>query len=381
MKRIAVITGTRAEYGIFKPVLQAIKTNPRLKLSLIVVGMHLAAEFGYTVKEIENDHFKIDSKIDVLHLKDTGVAMARSIGECIAKMADSLDRIKPDILLVLGDRSEMLAGAVAATYLGVSIAHIHGGDISGNVDEPVRHAITKLAHIHFPATKESAARIIKMGEEPWRVHVVGAPGLDSALSKELPEPKQMAEKYGLDTSKPIILVVQHSLVTEAEDAANQIRETLNAIVELGYQTIMIYPNADAGGRRIIEAIKEYEGYPFIKTFNSIPHEEYLSLMKLASLMVGNSSSGIIEAPSFGLPVVNVGTRQVGRQRSENIIDVGYNKEQIKKAINKALFDEKFKQKARNSQSIYGDGKAGKRIADILSETRINKRLLLKRMTY
>ena len=381
MKRIAVITGTRAEYGIFKPVLQAIKTNPRLKLSLIVVGMHLAAEFGYTVKEIENDHFKIDSKIDVLHLKDTGVAMARSIGECIAKMADSLDRIKPDILLVLGDRSEMLAGAVAATYLGVSIAHIHGGDISGNVDEPVRHAITKLAHIHFPATKESAARIIKMGEEPWRVHVVGAPGLDSALSKELPEPKQMAEKYGLETSKPIILVVQHSLVTEAEDAANQIRETLNAIVELGYQTIVIYPNADAGGRRMIEAIKEYEGYPFIKTFNSIPHEEYLSLMKLASLMVGNSSSGIIEAPSFGLPVVNVGTRQVGRQRSENIIDVGYNKEQIKKAINKALFDEKFKQKARNCRSIYGNGKAGKRIADILSETRINKRLLLKRMTY
>jgi UDP-N-acetylglucosamine 2-epimerase (non-hydrolysing)/GDP/UDP-N,N'-diacetylbacillosamine 2-epimerase (hydrolysing) len=381
MKRIAVITGTRAEYGIFKPVLQAIKTNPRLKLSLIVVGMHLAAEFGYTVKEIENGHFKIDSKIDVLHLKDTGVAMARSIGECIAKMADSLDRIKPDILLVLGDRSEMLAGAVAATYLGVSIAHIHGGDISGNVDEPVRHAITKLAHIHFPATKESAARIIKMGEERWRVHVVGAPGLDSALSKELPEPKQMVEKYGLDTSKPIILVVQHSLVTEAEDAANQIRETLTAIVELGYQTIMIYPNADAGGRRMIEAIKEYEGHPFIKTFNSIPHEEYLSLMKLASLMVGNSSSGIIEAPSFGLPVVNVGTRQVGRQRAENIIDVGYNKEQIKKAINKALFDEKFKQKARNCRSIYGDGKAGERIADILSETRINKRLLLKRMTY
>lgn len=381
MKRIAVITGTRAEYGIFKPVLQAIKTNPRLKLSLIVVGMHLAAEFGYTVKEIENDHFKIDSKIDVLHLKDTGAAMARSIGECIAKIADSLNRIKPDILLVLGDRSEMLAGAVAATYLGVPIAHIHGGDISGNVDEPVRHAITKLAHIHFPATKESAARIIKMGEEPWRVHVVGAPGLDSALSKELPEPKQMAEKYSLDTSKPIILVVQHSIVTEAEDAANQIRETLNAIVELGYQTIMIYPNADAGGRRMIEAIKEYAGYPFIKTFNSIPHEEYLSLMKLASLMVGNSSSGIIEAPSFGLPVVNVGTRQVGRQRAENIIDVGYHKEQIKKAINKALFDEKFKQKARNSQSVYGDGKAGKRIADILSETRINKRLLLKRMTY
>ena len=381
MKKIAVVTGTRAEYGIFKPVLKEIKTNPRLKLSLIVVGMHLAPEFGYTVKEIENDGFKIDSKISVLHLKDTGAAMARSIGECIAKMADSLDETKPDILLVLGDRSEMLAGAVAATYLGIPIAHIHGGDISGNVDEPVRHAITKLAHVHFPATKESAERIVRMGEESWRVHVVGAPGLDSVLNAELPEPKQIAKKYRLDISKPIILAVQHSVVTEAKHAANQIRETLNAIVELGYQTVLIYPNADAGGRRMIEAIKEYEKYPFIKTFKSIAHEEYLSLMKRASVMVGNSSSGIIEAPSFGLPVVNVGTRQVGRQRAGNIIDVGYDKEEIKNAINKTLFHEKFRQKARTCRSIYGDGKAGKRIANILSQTRINKRLLQKKMTY
>jgi len=381
MKKIAVVTGTRAEYGIFKPVLKEIKTNPRLRLSLIVVGMHLAREFGYTVKEIENDGFKIDSKISVLHLKDTGAAMARSIGECIAKMADSLDKTKPDILLVLGDRSEMLAGAVAATYLGIPIAHIHGGDISGNVDEPVRHAITKLAHIHFPATKESAERIIRMGEESWRVHVVGAPGLDSVLNAELPEPKQIVKKYRLDISKPIILAVQHSVVTEAKRAANQIRETLNAIVELGYQTVLIYPNADAGGRRMIEAIKEYEKYPFIKTFKSIAHEEYLSLMKRASVMVGNSSSGIIEAPSFGLPVVNVGTRQVGRQRAGNIIDVGYDKEEIKNAINKTLFHEKFRKKARTCRNIYGDGKAGKRIANILSQTRINKRLLQKKMTY
>jgi UDP-N-acetylglucosamine 2-epimerase (non-hydrolysing)/GDP/UDP-N,N'-diacetylbacillosamine 2-epimerase (hydrolysing) len=343
--------------------------------------MHLTAEFGYTVKEIEKDGFKIDSKINVLHHKDTGTAMAKCIGQCLARIADSLEKIRPDILLVLGDRSEMLAGAIAATYMGIPVAHIHGGDISGNVDEPVRHAITKIAHIHFPATKESAERIIKMGEEPWRVHVVGAPGLDLALNAKLPEPRELARKYSLDLSKPILLVVQHSVVTEAESASSQIRETLDAIVELGYQTVLVYPNADAGGRRMIEVIKEYGKYSFIKAFKSIAREEFLGLMKLSSVMVGNSSSGIIEAPSFGLPVVNIGTRQMGRQRAENVIDVDYDREEIKEAIRKTLFDERFKEKARNCKNFYGDGKAGIRIANILVETEINRRLLEKRMMY
>ena len=386
MKKIAVITGTRAEYGILKSVLKEIEANPKLALSLVVVGMHLATEFGYTIKEIEKDGFRINTKIKVLHREDTGAAMAKSVGKCVSAIADSLDKIKPDILLVLGDRSEMLAGAVAATYIGIPIAHIHGGDISGNVDEPVRHAITKLAHIHFPATKESADRIIKMGEEPWRIHVVGAPGLDLTLSTKLPKPRKLAEKYSLDLSRPIILVVQHSVVAEAENASSQIRETLNAVTELGYQTVLIYPNADAGGRRMIEVIKEYEKYPFIKTFKSIAHEEYLGLMKLASVMVGNSSSGIIEAPSFGLPVVNIGTRQMGRQRAENIIDVDYDNGEIKKAIQKAIFDEKFREKARNCMhacmhAFYGDRKAGRRIANILGEIEIDRTLLEKRMAY
>ena len=381
MKKVAVITGTRAEYGIFKSVLKEIEANPKLELSLIVVGMHLAAEFGYTIKEIEKNGFRISAKINALHRKDTGAAMAKNIGECISRTADSLEKIEPDILLVLGDRSEVLAGAIAATYLGIPIAHIHGGDISGNVDEPVRHAITKLAHIHFPATKESADRIIKMGEEPWRAHVVGAPGLDLALNTKLPERRELAKKYGLVLSKPILLVVQHSVVTEAEEAPRQIRETLDAITELGYQTILIYPNADAGGRRMIEVIKEYKKYPFIKIFKSIDHEEYLGLMKLTNVMAGNSSSGIIEAPSFGLPVVNIGTRQIGRQRAENVIDVNYDKEEIKKAIAKAFYDEKFREKTRTCKNIYGDGKAGKRIAKILSEIKIDRRLLEKRMTY
>jgi len=381
MKKIAAITGTRAEYGIFKSVLREIETNPELNLSLIAIGMHLSTEFGYTFKEVEEDGFKIDAKIDVLHSEDTGAAMSKSIGRCMARTASALEKIKPDVLLILGDRSEMLVGAVSATYMGIPIAHIHGGDISGNVDEPVRHAITKLAHIHFAATKESADRIIKMGEEPWRVHVVGAPGLDLILNEKMPEPREIARKYGLDLSKLILLVVQHSVIIEADDAPNQIRETLEAIVELGYQTILVYPNADAGGRRMIEVIREYDKYPFIKTFRSVPHKEYLSFMKLASVMVGNSSSGIIEAPSFRLPVVNIGTRQKGRQRAENVIDANYDKEEIKMAIRKALYDKKFKEKVKNCKNFYGDGKAGIRIANILSKIRIDKKLLEKRMTY
>jgi len=381
MRKIAVITGTRAEYGIFKSVLKEIEANPKLALSLSVVGMHLSTEFGYTVKEIEQDGFKIDAKINVLHREDSKAAMTKSIGKSMIKVVNALEEIKPDFLLILGDRSEMLVGAVSATYMGVPIAHIHGGDISGNVDEPVRHAITKLAHVHFAATKESADRIIKMGEEPWRVHAVGAPGLDLILNEKIPEPKETATKYGLDLSKPILLVVQHSVVTEADEAPNQIRETLEAIKDLSYQTVLIYPNADSGGRRMIEVIKKYEQYPFIKTFRSVPHKEYLGLMKLASVMVGNSSSGIIEAPSFGLPVVNIGTRQMGRQRTENVIDVDYDKDQIKEAIKKALYNEEFREKAKHCKNFYGDGKAGKRIAQVLSEIKINKRLLEKRMTY
>lgn len=381
MRKIAVITGTRAEYGIFKSVLKEVEADPKLELSLIVIGIHLSPEFGYTIREIEEDGFRIEARIDVLHGEDTKASMAESIGRCLSKTAIALAKIKPNVLLVLGDRSEMLAGAVAATYMATPIAHIHGGDISGNVDEPVRHAITKLAHIHFAATKESAERIIKMGEEPWRVHVVGAPGLDLILSEKTSEPEEMASKYGLDLSKPILLVVQHSVIAEADEAPNQIRVTLEAIKELRCQTVLIYPNADAGGRRMIKVIKEYEKHPFLKTFRSVPRKEYLGLMNLAQVMVGNSSSGIIEAPSFGLPVVNIGTRQIGRQRAENVIDVNFDREEIIRAIKKALYDKPFREKLKHCKNPYGDGKAGKRIVEVLSDIKIDKRLLEKRMTY
>ena len=376
-----MVTGTRAEYGILKSVLKAIKASPKLNLALIVTGMHLSEEFGRTIKEIENDGLKIDAKVKILHEEDTGAAMAKSVGKCIIKMTDVLNRINPDFLVLLGDRAEMLASAVAACYSGIPIAHIHGGEVSGSVDDSVRHAITKLAHIHFPATRGSAERIIKMGEDPSRVFIVGAPSLDTILNKRLSKKTELAKKYRLDLSKPLLLVLQHPVVTEADQAAAQIKETLDAIVELGQQTIVIYPNADAGGRRMINMIKKYEKNSFIKSFKSIPYADFLGLISIASVMVGNSSSGIIEAPSFHLPVVNVGSRQTGRERSTNVIDVGYNRKEIVNAVKKALHDEKFRAKVKKCKNPYGDGKASQRIVKVLSEIKITPKLLQKKITY
>ena len=379
-RKILYITGTRADYGLMKSVLREIENHPKLELEVIATGMHLMPEFGMTINEIKKDGFKIH-EIAATYEQDNKQSMANFVGKFIQLLTDKVKKIKPDIIMVLGDRGEMLAGVIVGTYLTIPVAHIHGGDISSTVDEIVRHAITKLAHIHFPATEKSAERIIKMGEDPSNVFVVGAPGLDIILNENLIEPTKLSEKYNLDLSEPILLVIQHPVTTEVEDAPTQIRETLEAISELRYQTILIYPNADAGGRNMIEVIKEYEKHPFIKIFKNIPYKEYLSLMNIASVMVGNSSSGIIEAPSFGLPVVNIGTRQEGRQRAENVIDVDYDKEEIKAAIKKALYDEDFKEKVKNCKNPYGDGKAGVRIADILSKIKIDKKLLQKKITY
>jgi UDP-hydrolysing UDP-N-acetyl-D-glucosamine 2-epimerase len=379
-RKILYITGTRADYGLMKSVLKAIEEHPKLELEIVATGMHLMPEFGTTMNEIKKDGFKIH-EIEATYENDNKESMVSFVGKLIQLLTNKVEEIKPDIILLLGDRGEMLAGAIVGTYLTIPVAHLAGGDITSTVDEHARHAITKLAHIHFPATEKSAERIIKLGEDPSNVFVVGAPGLDSILNENLIEPTKLSEKYNLDLSKPILLVVQHPVTTEVDEAPDHIRETLEAIVGLRHQTILIYPNADAGGRKMIEVIKQYEKYPFIKTFKSIPRKEYLSLMKIASVMVGNSSSGIVEAISFGLPVVNIGSRQEGRERAENVIDVDYNKEEIKAAIEEALGDEDFKEKVKNCKNPFGDGKAGPKVANIVSNIKIDKCLVKKKLTY
>lgn len=372
-RKIAVLTGTRAEYGLLKPILKQIVRSPRLELHLIVAGMHLSEEFGYTLQEIEKDGFKIDAKIDTLNKEgDSGEEMAEYMGRSVIEIAKSLAQIKPDIFLILGDRSEALAGAIAASCMNILVAHVHGGETSGSVDESFRHAITKLAHLHFVATEKSRERILNMGEEPSRIFVVGAPGLDDIFIKS-DEREKIAEKYALNVEEPKILFIQHPVVTEVDEAERQIEETLNAIVELNFRTMVIYPNADAGGRKMIKIIEEYsKNYEFINAFRNIPRNEYLYLMNIVDVMVGNSSSGIIEAPFFKLPVINIGTRQKGRERAENVIDVGHNKEEIKSAILKALFDEKFKEKVKKCKSCYYKKGSSEKIVKILEKIELSE---------
>jgi UDP-hydrolysing UDP-N-acetyl-D-glucosamine 2-epimerase len=379
-RKILYISGTRADYGLMRETLIAIRKHPKLKLDIVVTGMHLMPEFGKTIYDIKKDKFKIH-EIKAIYKNDSKESMSIFIGKFIQLLTEKIKKIKPDIILLLGDRGEMLAGAIVGSYLGIPVAHIHGGEVTSTVDEISRHAITKLSHIHFPATKKSAERLIKMGEDAWRIYLVGAPGLDSVLKQKLFSKEIISRKYNLDIKKPIILVIQHPVSEEFDKASYQMRETMEAIKDLGYQSIVIYPNADAGGRKMIKIIEKYRKYPFIKIFKSIPRKDYLSLMNVASVMVGNSSSGIIEAPSFHLPFVNIGSRQKSRERAENVIDVDYKRDEIKKAIKKAIHNKEFRDKIKRCKNPYVNGETGLKIAKVLATIKINKKLLEKQLTY
>ena len=351
-------------------------------LQILVTGMHLSKKHGSTYKLIEKDGFKIDRKIKMDNTDDTNSAMAKSLGDGIKGLSTAVDELDPDIVLVLGDRSEALSGALVGVYLNKIVAHIHGGEVTkGCIDESIRHAITKLAHIHFPATEDSAKRIERMGERTENIHVVGAPGLDVIKNKYFTPEYEIRNKYNLPIDKPLILVIQHSVTQETHKAKTQIQITLEALLEVEANIILIYPNNDAGGQAIIEKIESAKLPENFRTYVNIPREDYLGLMSIATALVGNSSSGIIEAPSFRLPVVNIGIRQMGRQRAENIIDVPNIKEAIIQAIKQILFDKAYRNKLSNLKNPYGDGKTSERIAKILEELEINEELLQKQITY
>uniref|UniRef100_A0A7V3J924 UDP-N-acetylglucosamine 2-epimerase (Hydrolyzing) n=1 Tax=candidate division CPR3 bacterium TaxID=2268181 RepID=A0A7V3J924_UNCC3 len=381
-RRVCVITGTRADYGILYPVMKAISNSHGLKLYIVATCMHLMKEFGYTIKEIQNDGFDIYEKVDISYREDTGEAMAFSVGKAISLFSRCFAKLRPHIVVVLGDRGEMLAAAIAANYMNIPVAHIHGGEISGHIDGLLRHAITKLSHIHFPATEQAKRRILNLGEEAWRIFRVGAPALDRILGCHLPKPEDLTRKYQIKQNKPAVLLIQHPVSTEVKQASDQIKITLEALSDLGLQILIVYPNADAGGRKMIRVIKEYvKDNSLMMAFKNIPHEDYLGLMRVVSVLVGNSSSGIIEAPSFKLPVVNIGIRQDGRERSTNVIDVPHDKNAIVKAIKKALYDKKFREQVKRCKNPYGDGHAAERIVKVLSTIKLDKKLLQKQITY
>ena len=384
MKKILAVTGIRSEYFILQPIFEEIVNRDDLELKVVVTGAHLSPTYGETYKIIENDGYDI-LKLETLLSTDTLSGRSKSLGIQIMGLTDIVSREQPDWLLVLGDREESLSTASVGTYMNIPVAHICGGDrVVGNIDDSVRHAVTKLAHLHFPTTKENGDRILKMGEEPWRVHVVGNPALDSIRKQPNLSYDYINKKLGtkLSSDKPFILLIKHPLSSEMEKSGEQMRVTLEAVAELGYNTVLTYPNSDSGSYEMIKVIEEYvEKYDFIKVFKTLPRDIFVNLQRKAALLLGNSSSGILEAPFLKLPVVNVGNRQKQRQHSENIIFVPHNKELIKEAINKAIFDENFKRICKNCSNPYGDGYSGERIARIIAETEINDKLINKQIVY
>lgn len=378
-RRIACMTATRADYPRVKSVLQEIISRPNLELKLIVTGMHLLKEFGYTIEEIEKDGFDIAARVNMYSVDDSPYGMAKAAARCAEGIADTLNNIKPDLFLITVDRIETLAAAQSAALMNIPIAHIQGGEVTGAIDESIRHAVTKLSHVHFPATPDAAERIIKMGEDPNHVHVVGCPYIDIIRTLQYKSKEELAAHYKFNPKRQLILFTQHPVTTEYGRGEIQIKTSIKALEEFpDVEIIALYSNSDAGGREIIAIMKEHS--PF-HVFPNIPDRDYLSLMKHASVMVGNSSAGIREAPSFHLPVVNIGSRQNCRLRAGNVIDVPYDCDAIVNAINTAFYDEDFRKAVTHITNPYGDGHSAKRIVDILENLDLSIDLIQKRIRY
>ena len=374
-RKIVYVTGTRAEYGVMYQTLEAINQHPHLDLSLIVTGLHLSAIHGYTLSGIKKDGFKIDAVVDAKIEKMDNVEMAKSIGHCLIGIAEKFRKIRPDIVLLEGDRGEVLAAAIAAAHMNIPIVHISGGDISGSIDNSLRKAITNFAHIHLANTPKSAKRLLKIGEQPWRVKMIGALGLDYKFEKIIPS-KELSSKFDLNLKKPIILVAQHPVAAESKNAGLQMKKTLDAVVKLKQQTILIYPNADAGSIKMIKVIERYRKHDFIRVFESLTRRTFLSLMAIADVLIGNSSAGLVETPMFNLSTINIGTRQKGRERANNIIDVGYDTDEIYDATKKIL-SYKTKQGARKIRTPYKNLNTANKIVDVLFNLKIDNKLLNK----
>jgi UDP-hydrolysing UDP-N-acetyl-D-glucosamine 2-epimerase len=393
-KVIAVFSGNRAEYGLLYPILRAIQEHPFLEYRLIVSGAHLDNNFGRTISEIRDDGFDIHAEVDIDMSGDEQASTARAIGSGIISLAPILQEMNPDIFLVYADRFEGFAAVITSTQMNIPTAHVEGGDITegGALDDSVRHAMTKLAHLHYTTNEQASNRILAMGEEPWRVHTVGFPAIDLIVDGAYATPEDLTQSLGLDPRLPVVLFTQHSVTTEFKDAASQLRPSLNAMTRLandGVQVVITYPNNDAGGETITRLLQEFVGinHPNIQLHRSLGRYTYHGLLALTRLTdwriacVGNSSSGIKETPVFGCPTVNIGSRQQGRLRGDNVIDAGYNDEEIYAASRRCLFDLEFRAICAATKNPYGGGKAGKLIAASLATIEINStRILRKRMS-
>lgn len=379
MRTIGIVTVGRSDYSIYLPILRKIQNEPELKLHLIVSGMHLSQEFGLTVRTIESDGFKVGERVEMLLSSDTPEGIAKSMGLGTIFFAQAYARLRPDILVVLGDRFEMHAAAIAALPFKIPVAHIHGGELTeGAIDDVLRHSITKLSHLHFVSMQEYAQRIIQMGEEPWRVVVSGAPSLDNLRSCKLLTVHELESKYGFPLERAPLLVTFHPVTLEYEQTGWQTNELLAALERCKLPIIFTLPNADTNGRVIRQMIEDFVWrHPSAWLVSNFDPQGYFSMMAYAAAMVGNSSSGIVEAASFMLPVVNIGNRQKGRIRAINVIDVDYPCGEVLRGIQKACAPE-FRARLRDLSNPYGDGHASDVIVRHLKNVDLDGHLVVKR---
>jgi UDP-hydrolysing UDP-N-acetyl-D-glucosamine 2-epimerase len=378
VRTIGVITTSRADYGACRPVLQAINSDADLRLCLFVSGMHLSPGYGFTVSAIEADGFEIADRVEVLLSSDTPEAIGKSMGLGLIGFAQVFNRRRVDILVIVGDRFEMFAAALAAVPFNIPIAHLGGGDVTvGAMDDALRHSLTKLSHLHFASTEEYAQRIVQMGEEPWRVCVSGEPNLDNLATMRLLTREELEAKYSVRLSDPFLLVTYHPVTLQYRESGWQIDQLLTALHDSGIPVVVTMPNADTCNQPIRERIKRFaETHPSAWSVESLGLESYLSMMALSAAIVGNSSSGILEAASFNLPAVNIGIRQTGRVRARNVIDVGNSSEEILGGIKRAT-ERKFRDSLRGLTNPYATGCAVPRIMEKLKTVEIDERLLQK----
>ncbi len=382
MRRICVVTGTRADYGLLEPLMRLIAQDPALRLNVVASCMHLSPAFGQTVRLIEEDGYVVDERVEMLLSSDTELGAAKSTGLGVISMADALTRLAPDVVVILGDRFEALSAAVAAFMLRIPIAHIHGGELTeGALDDGLRHAITKLSLLHFTSTEVYRSRVIQLGEQPDRVFDVGALGVDNVLSAPMLSERELSGALGVQMHHPLFVVTFHPVTLEAGRATGQVQELLDALDSVEPGTVIITrPNADPGNVPIDALIDAYVAkHPNASAFQAVGHVRYLSTVGAADVVIGNSSSGIIEAPALGTPTVNVGTRQDGRIKPPSVIDCEPESGEIADAIRRAL-EPAFRDEARAhaASGPYGDGHAAERILEVLKAADLSQGALRKR---
>jgi len=378
-RKIFLVTERRADYTHLRPIIKEISKSKKLDYFLTVTGSHLLKEHGKTINEIKNDGFKISAIFSIFRKtkKDNGTEMTRAFGRSVIQLSNLIEKFKPDLILTGFDIGANFAAAIVGAHTNIVVGHIEGGEVTGTIDESIRHALSKFAHLHFTSSSDATNRLKKMGENPKYIFTVGNPALDGIKNIISVNKIELSKKYNIDLTKKFIIVLQHTVTSEIDSTGQNFLKTIQAVKEIDIPSIVIFGNNDAGSKQISKLIKNSK----IKQYTNVPYADYINLLKHASALVGNSSSGITEAPFLHTPTINIGTRQTGRLRSKSIIDVKYNKNEIKNAIVKATENKRFLKKIETQKQLYGDGNTSKRIIKILESIDLKNFPIQKQITY